>query len=86
MVHSSPPGVRMSGTEGIAYETALLYQNNGWDPLADSSFLDYDQFRFSEEALPDPDHLREMTTAEVVDFLYDDPSMIFSESSLQPHE
>lgn len=86
MVHSSPPGVRMAGTEGIAYETALLYQNNGWDPLADSSFLDYDQFRFSEEALPDPDHLREMTTAEVVDFLYDDPSMIFSESSLQPHE
>ncbi len=86
MVHSSPPGVRMSGTDGIAYETALLYQNNGWDPLADPSFLDYDQFRFSEEALPDPDRLRDMTTAEVVDFLYDDPSMIPSEASSQSHE
>lgn len=73
LMHSSPPGVRMSGTDGIAYETALLYQNNGWNPLADQEYLHYDQFRFSEEAMPDPDHLREMTTDQVVDFLYGDP-------------
>lgn len=83
LMHSSPPGVRMSGTSGIAYETALLYQNNGWDPLADQAYLHYDQFRFSDEAMPDPDHLREMTTDQVVDFLYGDPGAVAPESTEQ---
>lgn len=69
LMHSSPPGVRLSGTAGMAYETALGYQNNPWDPLADPSYLDYDQFRFYDGALPDPDHLREMNPDGVLYFL-----------------
>lgn len=73
LLHASPPGVRMAGTRGIAYETALLYQENGWDPLEQADYLNYDQFRFNENTLPDPDGLRLMSTAQVVDFLYGDP-------------
>ena len=76
LLHSSPPGVRMSGTPGIAYQTALLYQDNGWDPLVDNGYLYYDQFRFNEETLADPDHLREMPVARIVDFIYGDPSAL----------
>lgn len=70
LMHSSPPGVRMSGTAGTAYETALLYQDNGWDPLVSDEYRYYSQFRFNQETLPDADHLREMTPDQVVDFLY----------------
>ncbi len=76
LLHSSPPGVRMSGTPGIAYQTALLYQDNGWNPLVDNGYLYYDQFRFNEETLADPDHLREMPVARIVDFIYGDPSAL----------
>lgn len=76
LMHSSPPGVRMSGTPGIAYQTALLYQDNGWNPLVDASYLNYDQFRFNESTLSDPDHLREMPVARIIDFLYEDPNAL----------
>lgn len=74
LLHSSPPGVRISGTYGIAYETALLYQQNGWDPLVDSSYLTYDQFRFNDQTLADPDGLRSMNVAQVVDIMFEDPN------------
>lgn len=76
LLHSSPPGVRISGTYGIAYETALLYQQNRWDPLVDSSYLAYDQFRFNDQILPDPDGLRSMNGAQILDVMFEDPNAL----------
>lgn len=69
LIHSSPPGVHISGTSGMAYETALNYQNNPWDPYVDDRYLYYDQFRFSDVVLSDPDHLRLMSPDQVLSFL-----------------
>lgn len=69
LIHSSPPGVKISGTSGKAYEAAQNCQTNGWDASADSSYLHYDQFRFSQSVLPDPEQVQSMNPDGILDLL-----------------
>ncbi len=69
LLHASPPGVRLSGTKGQAYQEALRFQKNGWDPLAKEDYLHYDRFRFHPDILLDPNGWSDLSPDEIAEKL-----------------
>lgn len=86
LVHSSPPGVRISGTPdtngninsqavAAAQEAMQSYAPAWYDNypecLVDASFLsDYDLFRFDSQVMTDQENIKKMPAADLIHYLF----------------
>ena len=86
LIHSSPPGVKISGTVDrngnpesqavrIAQETMKKYRSDWYekypDCTVDSSYLtDYVQFKWNDSTLKDPQNLKEKEAQEIINLLF----------------
>lgn len=86
LTHSSPPGVRISGTPdrngninsqavGAAQEAMQKYAADWYakypDCFVDASFLtDYDLFRFDPQVMTDKEEIKKMPAADLINYLF----------------
>ncbi len=80
IVHASPPGVRICGTEGMALEEAEYLMSTyypDWyetypDCEADASFLtDYEQFRWNSDTMADAKKIQNMSVENIIELLFE---------------